>query len=1006
MSTTLCIRGRQAATVLYLACGCVVALGGACSDGALPGDASSVSDGMLSDGGDDSLEDAGVDASSDSGTSEAWADRTTEQDAGPGLACNSCHGSVNGSAPPADLDGNWSTDSRGVGAHQSHVTAPSSWHRTIDCADCHINPTHMDDPGHMDTDLPAEVVFGGVAQSNGAFPVFNGTSCQGVYCHGATLLPGGTDREPEWTTVDGTQSECGSCHGLPPGEPHIQGETCFGCHPTIDTTQTFIDPSSHINGVVDLDLRGVTCSSCHGSGTDPAPPIDLDGGTDVSRRGVGAHQSHLQASIWRASIDCDACHLTPTELWAPGHIDTPPPAELTFGALAQSDGADPSFDGTRCVDVYCHGETLLPGGLRTKPTWTLVDGSQSECGTCHGMPPGGEHPPAADCMNCHENVDAAWGITDPETHIDGVVNIAGFSCTGCHGLTGAGSAPPFDSEGGMATSRRGVGAHQSHMRPATWRATIACDQCHVVPFTPGQTGHLDTTLPTDPADLSFGHLAVADDANPAFNGTTCTDVYCHGATLEPGGSVDEPVWTRVDGSQSTCGTCHALPPGGVHPVLDDCDQCHPTLDDKRIIIDPARHINGVADMVDFTCTTCHGSENAAPPTDTAGFSGTALPSVGAHQSHLGTSDWHADLTCQQCHLVPNAVTDRGHTDTALPAEVIWGPLALEDSATPDWNGTRCTGAYCHGATLMPGGTETAPAWTTVDGTQSECGTCHGLPPEGSHPNAPQCEWCHDEVMASAFVFRDRTLHIDGVVQGVRLHTPGWEQPEAHGAIVNESGFASCQECHGLALDGGTSNLSCQEGCHSPNWTQNCTMCHGGQLNDTGAPPYANRGQTSRTDVTVGAHTEHVVDTLLHVGRSCSTCHIEPTSIFSSGHIDGDGVAEVTFGPLNPEGRYDPDTAECANLWCHGNGSWRFGGAQWDADPTLACDSCHGSTRAALSSRHRHGFSCATCHPDVVASDTSILDITLHVNGEVDLGDYFWDPEANAGRGRPRGHGCH
>ncbi len=627
-----CFRGPRAARLWCLVFGCALVLAGACGeDPTTAQDAGDAGDGMPADGGEDDADfgDTEPDTSHDGDTSDG-----ALQDSGPELPCNSCHGSVNNPAPPMDLERNEDTSSPGVGAHQSHVGAESTWRRTITCDDCHDYPEHLSDPGHIDTDTPAEVTWGDVAQARRARPSFDGTTCAGVYCHGARLIPGGTNTEPTWTTVDGTQTDCGTCHGMPPGEHHPDAETCFACHPTIDATRTFIDPSSHINGVVDHDMRGLLCSSCHGSGTDPAPPIDLEGGVEDTRRGVGAHQSHLQASIWRATIGCDDCHIAPDEIWSDGHIDSLPPAEMTFGALAQANGATPNFDGTRCESVYCHGETLMPGGRLTKPTWTQVDGSPSECDACHGMPPGGEHPPSTDCVRCHDNIDAARGITDPETHINGVVNIGGVSCTACHGLAGAGAAPPFDTTAGLATSRRGVGAHQSHLRPATWRATMSCDQCHVVPFDVGQPGHLDTTEEGDPADLRWGHLGVADGADPSFDGTTCTDVYCHGATLEPGGSVTEPVWTRVDGSQSTCGTCHALPPAGVHPVLDDCNQCHPSINDAGIIIDPARHINGVVDMVDYTCFTCHGSENSAPPTDTSGFSSTALPSVGAHQSHL------------------------------------------------------------------------------------------------------------------------------------------------------------------------------------------------------------------------------------------------------------------------------------------------------------------------------------------------------------------------------------
>ena len=35
--------------------------------------------------------------------------------------------------------------------------------------------------------------------------------CSNVYCHGSTLTPGGTNVQPVWTTVNGTQAVCGTC---------------------------------------------------------------------------------------------------------------------------------------------------------------------------------------------------------------------------------------------------------------------------------------------------------------------------------------------------------------------------------------------------------------------------------------------------------------------------------------------------------------------------------------------------------------------------------------------------------------------------------------------------------------------------------------------------------------------------------------------------------------------------------------------------------------------------
>ncbi len=96
-----------------------------------------------------------------------------------------------------------------VGAHREHL-ATSNWHKAVTCEDCHLRPSLVDDPDHIDTDLPVELTYGGLATANGAVPSFNGDNCSN-YCHGQTLIAGGGNTTPSWTTVDNTQDACGTC---------------------------------------------------------------------------------------------------------------------------------------------------------------------------------------------------------------------------------------------------------------------------------------------------------------------------------------------------------------------------------------------------------------------------------------------------------------------------------------------------------------------------------------------------------------------------------------------------------------------------------------------------------------------------------------------------------------------------------------------------------------------------------------------------------------------------
>ena len=198
---------------------------------------------------------------------------------GPG-ACNTCHGDFDNPdfiAPPQDTHNNTSTNEPGVGAHVSHLYS-NELGKSIECSTCHVVPQVFSDQGHIDDTPDAEVIFGNLAVHNIAVaPVYNYSSvtCSDVYCHGnfeflkdsapvshqiafeegADRMTG-NNRSVVWTTVDGSQDECGSCHGLPPtGHIYFEITACGTCHSGIvDRNGNMVDSLSykHINGEVDL----------------------------------------------------------------------------------------------------------------------------------------------------------------------------------------------------------------------------------------------------------------------------------------------------------------------------------------------------------------------------------------------------------------------------------------------------------------------------------------------------------------------------------------------------------------------------------------------------------------------------------------------------------------------------------------------------------------------------------------------------------------------------------
>ena len=164
---------------------------------------------------------------------------------GPG-GCAGCHGNQDNAAPPRDLAGNTLTTAIGVGAHQAHLQALHRLSAPIGCENCHRVPVDVEDPGHLDTTVPAEVVpaLGWDRTSQ---------TCATAWCHGPA--------RPLWTGTE--PAYCGSCHGLPPLTPPHQASmplsSCTTCHPSsVDgfgniriTGGPGAPTSTHINGVVD-----------------------------------------------------------------------------------------------------------------------------------------------------------------------------------------------------------------------------------------------------------------------------------------------------------------------------------------------------------------------------------------------------------------------------------------------------------------------------------------------------------------------------------------------------------------------------------------------------------------------------------------------------------------------------------------------------------------------------------------------------------------------------------
>lgn len=313
-------------------------------------------------------------------------------------ACTTCHG-----AGPTSS------------AHEIHASprvAFGSAGGGVACGECHVVPARWDDDGHILHDgvaitTPARVVFGARAgltidpADRSGPPSWDGATCRNVYCHGDALrAAGGLATAPGWDDPIAPDA-CTACHGDPPPN-HLRSD-CASCHPRA---------APHIDGVVQV---GTGCDGCHGTPSSPAPPVDLAGKRFTTALGVGAHQAHLQGRArLSAPVPCATCHVVPATVDAPGHIDSPPPAEVT-ASLGWDRGAQ------TCTSSYCHGAA--------RPAWT--SSGQVSCGSCHGIPP--TSPPHAaamtvsTCASCHPGTVDAFGsiiVTNGRSeHINGRVDL-------------------------------------------------------------------------------------------------------------------------------------------------------------------------------------------------------------------------------------------------------------------------------------------------------------------------------------------------------------------------------------------------------------------------------------------------------------------------------------------------------------------------------------------------------------------------------------------------------
>ena len=234
----------------------------------------------------------------------------------------------------------------------------------------------------------------------------------------------------------------------------------------------------------------------------------------------------------------------------------------------------------------------------------------------------------------------------------------------------------------------------------------------------------------------------------------------------------------------------------------------------------------------------------------------------------------------------------------------------------------------------------------------------------------------------------------GGVETAAYHPDGFADPGIHG-VAAKGGDEHCASCHGEDLTGEGEARSCDT-CHQEGWRTDCTRCHGGTDDATGAPPRYLAGDTEGASASFWSHGSHMGGS---VGApvACETCHVIPDDVLSPGHVFvGDrtpGVAEVSLSGLGEGGAWTG--AGCANVYCHGTGQEGAVGGIDGGATDLLCGTCHAGPGSSvvewgdrMSGKHflhlGAGIGCVECHGDVVDADNGIVDPESHVDGAVSL----------------------
>jgi predicted CxxxxCH...CXXCH cytochrome family protein len=431
-------------------------------------------------------------------------------------------------------------------------------------------------------------------------------------CHDLTT-PANSQRDGLGVSAPAKANYFTAGHGLDTGSTYSPsgrtgaGAACEDCHNEI---------SDHITGATGedrLDTEGnALCTGCH-NGTADGP-----GGNSEAQVSTHANTSTTMTYVAQESgleLNCFECH----DVHGTTNI-----------FMVNSDNPDSGLTAPRTVDgasnlidfLFFRG--LAPGSV-------AFTANTVGCQTCHTNT--GHYQNNSDdghdtsrCTGCHaHDFDSNYAANSQ----DGFMPLG---CNGCHTFPGLTNEPGTHPLSATHEAHAGVPIGGSNI----YDEGYPCTKCHLN-YDHNESGvtsgadwddlvgndfnavfvdiRFDGWNPANPPGSVTYNGVPADETQvtsaPGIGGTgTCAGLYCHGSTLNNGGTDQTPEWDDI--SSGNCGTCHGVYADAVglgeYPTPDINITSNHHLTHYTSAYGPAlTEIHGGRDG----CSSCHNSPTSA-----------------------------------------------------------------------------------------------------------------------------------------------------------------------------------------------------------------------------------------------------------------------------------------------------------------------------------------------------------------------------------------------------------